>query len=190
MIRVSERQMQIIDAFFLIASENSGIQQITMSMIADRLKITRQGIYAKHFKSVGEIIDTIHHLVDWEIEEKLRDFINGNERNILDFIGEEILHLIYEKKDWLRVLYDSSVDPTWTNYLQEKYTSLLKSYISRNCKQIELSNDFMCKLIVGRILNLISHWITSENPEPPSLFRDKFSYIVKSSTHNLLEKQQ
>ena len=190
MILISDRQRQIIDAFFLVVEEASEPKKITMDMITKKAGISRQSIYDKHFSNIGEIIDKIHALVSEECEVRMQKFFSDGYRDYNDdffkFFEQEILPLLYEKRDWLKILYSKVLDSSWADYAHKVYTPYIELYIKKTGNQSPLANDFICSLIVRQIIAIISNWLTNDRPEPASLFQKKFDYLIKTSTYELL----
>ena len=140
MILISDRQRQIIDAFFLVVEEGSEPKKITVDMIAKKAGISRQSIYDKHFSNIGEIIDKIHALVSEECEVRMQKFFSDGYRDYNDdffkFFEQEILPLLYEKRDWLKILYSKVLDSSWADYAHKVYTPYIELYIKKtgNCQ--------------------------------------------------------
>lgn len=190
MIIVSERQRQIMDALFLAVESVGDLKKVTMDMVAERAGMRRQSIYEKHFRNIGEIIETIHALVSQECEERMEHFFSHSYKyyqgNFISFFEQEILPLLYEKRDWLRNLYSSMLDSSWTDYAQKVYTPYIKRYLAKVGNHSGLPDDFVCGLIVRQIIAIVATWLTSDKPDPVSLFRPKFDRLLKTSTYDLL----
>jgi predicted DNA-binding protein YlxM (UPF0122 family) len=187
LVYVSSRQRQVIDAFFVIAKENPDITEISMQMLADKVGIRRQSIYEKHFRSVDDIITLIHKMVDEDIENKIQGFLDKKGKDPMTFFAKEILPLLYEKREWLKVLYSSALDPSWVIYLQKKYRPLIKAYLKPHLSSSGISEDFICNLLVEKVLAIVSTWLTSDAPDPASLFEEKFLYLMKTSISDLID---
>jgi AcrR family transcriptional regulator len=189
MIIISDRQRELIDAFFVLLQENPNAKRITIKDVSERAGIRRQSVYEKHFHSMDELIDLIRRVVDEDCEEKIRAFVeenNGTKNDPAAFFANEILPLLYKKRDWLKILYGSSlIDTAWVDYLQKKYTPLLKIYLDRVGNKTGLTNDFLCKLIVKQVLAILACWLTADMPEPVSLFKEKFIRIFKTSVYGI-----
>ena len=186
MIPITERQQQIIDAFFLVAQENPDLKQITLKRVAEKAGMRRQSIYGRHFNSVEDIITTIHNLIDNQIVEKMHHFVLTSDDDPITYFSKEILPILYEKRDWLKILYGTVIDNSWILFLQAKYTPILKLYLQKKGNNSGLSDDFLCSLIVSKVIAILGNWLTSDNPEPASLFREKFMHILTTPTISLL----
>lgn len=183
---ISDKQRLIIDSFFQVAQEVQDCQKITMQMIADKVGMKRQNIYAKHFSSIEDMIETIHLLIDYDCKMKLQEFLRSDRQDLADYLAVNILPLLYQKRDWLRILYSTNLDSHWFEFLQKQYTPMIKSYFDKFGKNPEVPHDFLSKLVVGGMLTIISSWLTEKNPAPPSIFREKFIRILSTSTYDLL----
>jgi AcrR family transcriptional regulator len=192
MILVSERQREIIEAFFLVIKEMDEPNKITMDMIAERAGISRQGIYEKHFSNIGDIVEKIHSLVSEECEERMQNFFyNSYETyngDYFKFFEEEILPLLYNKRDWLKTLYSTKLDSSWADYAQKAYTPYVELYLTRLGNQSGLADDFICGLIVRQVIAIVASWLTCDEPEAVPLFKKKFDYLIKTPTYELLFK--
>ncbi|MBB5888194.1 hypothetical protein [Lactovum miscens] len=126
MIITTDNQQKVIDTFFLIAKETPSVNKITLQMIASRLGIRRESIYKYCFRIPNEILERAHYLVDKKIEESVNEFVNGERHDFAVFLSHEILPLLYEKRDWLQILYNTILDPKWGKILEKNMYPLLK----------------------------------------------------------------
>lgn len=190
MILISDTQVRIIDAFFLLAQESECAQNITMQQIAEKAGIRRQNIYKNHFHGIEDIIHTVHLIIDNNCKNLMKTFVNNNSNDLSIFLADEMLPLLYSKRAWLKNLYNTSLDPDWLPFLHEQYKPLVKVYLDNNideiCSRLKLSPEFIYKLIVGNTLVIISCWLTSDNPEPPSLFKYKFLQLFSLALDDIM----
>ncbi len=188
---ISDRQRQIIDAYLIIVSEMDEPKKITMDMIAERVGIRRQSIYEKHFSNITEIIETIYRLTSEECELKMQEFFNETCENyngeFFTFFEQEILPLLYGKRDWLKTLYSAALDTSWADFAQKVYSPYIELYLVKTGNCTGFPDDFICSLITRQVIAIVANWITSNNPEPASLFQKKFDYLIKTSTYDLLQ---
>ncbi|MCH4171348.1 MAG: TetR/AcrR family transcriptional regulator [Lactobacillus sp.] len=155
-------------------------------MVADKAGIRRQSIYGRHFNSIEDIITTIHSIIDNEIAEKVKDAIANTATDPITYFSKEMLPLLYNRRDWLKVLYGTVIDDSWINFLQDKYTPIFRAYLEKVGNKSGFSNDFLSGLIVSQVIAILGNWLTSNTPEPASLFRKKFMRILNTSTFDLL----
>ncbi|GAB2024043.1 TetR/AcrR family transcriptional regulator [Lactovum odontotermitis] len=187
---ISDRQRQIIDAFLILVAESDEPKKITMSMVAERAGLRRQSIYEKHFTSIADIIQTTHTIVSEECEEKMQEFFattyNDYNGDFFVFFEQEILPLLYGKRDWLKILYSAVLDAAWADYAQKVYTPYIELYLTKRGNNSGLPDDFICNLITRQVIAIVANWLTGDSPEPASLFQKKFDYLIKTSTYDLL----
>lgn len=190
MILISDTQVKIIDAFFLIAQESECAQNITMQQIAEKAGIRRQNIYKNHFNGIDDIIHTVHRIIDKKCKELMKKFINSNSKNLSIFVADEILPVLYNKRDWLKNLYNTSLDPDWIKFLHDQYKPLVKVYLEDNideiCSRLKLNPEFVYNLIIGNTLVIISCWLTSDTIEPPSLFKYNFLNLCSIALDDII----
>lgn len=182
---ITDSQRKIIDAFFLIAKEQPN-QRITFQMLADQSGMRRESIYRYHFSNLEELIEKVHDIIDNEISSAFEEFVNNGDLNLLKFLSYLVLPCLYEKKDWLKILYGTNVDPGWSNFLEERYFPLIECYLNKKGKNDIIPNFFLSKVIVKEFLAIVAVWLTDDNPEPASLFQRKFVHIFQQSPAAML----
>ena len=185
MILITDSQRLIIDAFFLAVQEHPDAKHITTKMIAKKAGISRQNVY-KHFRNLEELIILVHRLIDEPCVEKLKEFRVDKEKDLVKFFAHEVLPLLYEKRDWLKLLYEKAFDPNWTYYIKAKYQPVLEPYLKKSENKIGFSNEVLFDLIAKQVLAVIIVWLTSENPEPASIFEKKFIALLSTPTSVLV----
>lgn len=185
-IITDDKQRLIIDAYFRILQENPEIKDITIKMLASKSGMSRESIYRYHFGSIEEIKERICLLADGELEEETKKFLSKETHNLSIFLSKILLPYLYEKRDWLKILYNTDVEATWRSYLLKKYTPVVEDYLDKIGKRGVVPNAFLASIIVKECLAIISTWLTDPNPEPASLFKEKFLHIFKSSPYDLL----
>lgn len=70
------------------------------------------------------------------------------------FLSHEILPLLYEKRDWLQILYGTILDPKWGKFLERKYAPLIEKYLDNIEKEYIISNSFLALLVVKEFFPL------------------------------------
>ena len=180
----------IINAFFKLAVKNRlEAKNITLSDVAKEAGISRQAIYQKHFSSVDDIVNEIHNLIDNDIYKEFSKVLkNNNSRNdIYELIAHSLLPLLYEKRVWLHVLYHTSADASWREFLVKKYSSLIVQNFSDKIDNNSPMSDYqIIDIICEYIVAIISIWLSEEFPEPPSKFAKKFLELVRNSSSDLV----
>lgn len=181
----TETQKKIIDAFFMVAS-NYPNKKITVEMIGQQAGMSRENIYHNHFRGIKEIIEKIHLLVDEELYNKFQRFVYDENTNLLNFLTHHVLPFLYEKREWLKILYGTQIDPEWEYFLESRYAPLINNYLDKIGKKDIIPNHFLSQIFVKEFMAIISVWLTDNNPEPPSLFIKKFIYILSQSPTDMI----
>lgn len=190
-IIISDTQQRIIDSFFILARDSNSLKKITMKDIAEKAGIKRQNIYKKHFSSKKDIINTIHNLINWECEQKFEEFINDkNQTDLISFYADNILPILYDKRDYLKILYGTDADSEWMFFLQKQYSPIVKECLKSHQENLGKQIEFISELIVRQFISVIANWLTSEQPEPPSLFKQILVTCLSTSTSELLNGKQ
>lgn len=187
-IIISDTQQRIIDSFFILARDSNSLKEITMADIAEKAGIRRQNIYKKHFSNKKDIIDTIHNLINWECEQKFEEFINNkNQTDLISFYADNILPILYDKRDYLKILYGTEADSEWMFFLHKQYTPIVKKCLKSQQERLGSQIEFISELIVRQVISVIANWLTSEQPDPPSLFKKILITYLSTSTSDLLD---
>ena len=94
---ITEIQKKIMDAFLVVANESNSGTRITMNEIANKVRMTPQAIYRKHFKSVIEISDTIRDETTDDIIKAMDEaFVKDKNLPILEAIAREVIPVMYK----------------------------------------------------------------------------------------------
>lgn len=186
LVTTSETQQRIIDAYFRIIQENPDTKKVTLGMVAEKAGMRRESVYRYHFKNIEEIRDRIHYLIDGGLEKEVLDFVDGKTFDINSFIATKLLRLLYEKRAWLKVMYSTDVDAEWESFLLKKYIPIITKYLELIGREDIIPNKFLAEVAVKEILALISTWLTDEQPEPASLFKEKFLHVFHYSPYDIL----
>lgn len=155
-------------------------------MVADKAEMRRESIYKYHFKNVDAIIERIHLLIDEEIGNEFEKFITSGNTDLIHFFIHKMLPHMYENKEWLKLLYSTTLNSDWSDFLQKKYSPIVEVYLNNIRKNDILSNFFLSHLIVKEFLAIVSSWLIDSNPEPASLFQKKFLHVLHTSLYDLL----
>jgi len=178
-----------MDAFFMLVDEVDEPRKITMEMIANRVGIRRQSIYEKHFSSVSDLMETIFELVSSPCELKMQDYFRDEKNeDFFHFFAREILPLLYEKRDWLKLLYSKVLDASWSDFAYRTYLPYLADYLKDFPNETGLSDRFRADLLVRMVIAIIASWLTGDKVEPPSLFASRFLDLLGKSSLDLIGK--
>lgn len=183
---------QIFIAFTLVASESRYHSEITLSQLASKVGITRQAIHKSHYKNIDEVIRGLHFFIDQKPNSKLKKFVlncEGRQKtSLVKFFAAEILPDLYDKRQYLKVLYGGVADPSWTVFIVQSYVDILVPYFKNSKDSLDLDATFIAKLVVTQVMAIISNWITQEEPEIPSVFAKKFTFLINYSIGDLIDK--
>ncbi|GBG96667.1 TetR/AcrR family transcriptional regulator [Lactococcus termiticola] len=187
----TEKQQQIIDAYFSLAEEKKG-KRISLKMIAEKIGIRRESIIKYHFKNTDAILNHIHKIIEQDLTQMFEDFLDcgkGSEEDMINFIKQDFLPFLYSKKEWMRLLYYTGMDPYWIQFLEDKYTPLAVIYIERQGNNSNVPTEFLARIIVKQIMGITSAWLMADKAEPSSLFADKFIEAMKMAPFEILSKK-
>jgi len=178
--------LKIFSVFCKIAKQSASVNQITIPKIAKELGISRQAIYKSHYKNIDEIIHALHLYMEEDI---YTDFKNAAQKdkssfNPLYFISYNILPKLYQKREYLQVLYGTAVDPSWHDFLTKRYTRIIKDILT--IEHNELSIEYS-EFIVAQSLAIIGVWMRTEKIELPIYFSKKFQFLMKNSISDVIE---
>lgn len=177
---------KIINAFFELAINNPEKTNFTMTEIAHQAGLTRQAIYRKHFKNFQEIINYVHTLIDEQIYQVYSNYDITTDGNPFDYVADNILPVIYERRKWISCLYTSAIDPSFEQFIVSTYTKWGMKNIQPQSEKFHLSNNALTQLIIEQTMIIIKNWIIQENPTPPDEFKDDFLKLIKSPLYDYL----
>lgn len=182
MATITETQLKIINVFLLLLKEKTDSRQITMSMIAEKSNISRQYIYRKHFRNIDDIIDTIYEIIADDWSENLALFILNDHVNVISYFSEHILPFFHHHIDWLKILYQSNLNPHLLVFLRQQFGTVIKHHISISSKSVDLDDDLLYQYTLRQVISALVCWLTSESStENLSIFQQKFQKILNSS---------
>lgn len=187
MLLFSERQLLIIDAYFVCIQECGGSKTLTMQMIADRVGIRRQNIYKKHFPNLAAITRASYEMVDFDISRQLKIYQPKKDGNLVDYFTQTVLPLIWTQRYYLKILYTNPSNNDWVNYLSQRYTPLIQAHLTNQSQAHGLSSHFLAVLIEKQINSIIATWLTAAEPEPVSLFEKKFLFLMHTPITALIK---
>nr|WP_205395650.1 TetR/AcrR family transcriptional regulator [Streptococcus lutetiensis] len=179
----------IINAVFRIASRNPKKNRLSLSEIAEEVGISRQAIYSKHFSNVQDIFTEIHTIIDNEIFHEFKNALEKQpEESIYNIIARVLLPKIYEKREWIRILYNTEIDVEWRKFLMEKYVKICYKYFSEKHFNYrgKLNLIDIVRNICEYILSIIAGWISDEFPVLPNIFAEEFLNLMNSSPISLI----
>lgn len=181
----SQYDLEIFSAFCKIAQTNASADQVTIPKIANELGVSRQAIYKSHYKSINEIIQALHLYIEEDIYTDFKKAIQENIKSsdLLYFISYDILPKLYQKREYLQVLYGTTVDPSWHDFLTQRYTKIVKNILVN--KHNKLDTKYI-EFIVAQSLAIIGVWMRSDTIELPVHFSKKFHFLLNNSISDII----
>lgn len=187
---MKETREMIINAVMRLALKNKERTHLTITEIATEAGLSRQAIYQKHFKNVAEIFEYIHVTIDEQIlktfEQKV---LTLPPSELYNGIASYILPLVYQHREWLRVLYSTNIDLKWRRYLQTRYSTITLTYLAKHPPlNSPLSQEKTVKLLTDHLLSIISTWLSDELPMHPKKFAPLFLTLMTHSPRSFFER--
>ena len=172
---------RILDAFFELADKQPDRPRFTFTEIAKEAGLSRQAIYKRHFNNTTEIIEYIRQ--DMVKQAFAPNWNSNNAEADLDpftFLAQTILPAIYEQRQRIKILYTSSVDPLWSDFITASYKDWIEQNLNLDHQKLGIPEDLANQLLAGWISSLIKNWITQDDPVPCKQFSKTFLNLVSS----------
>lgn len=188
----STSKRKIAETLLELAHQFGDVNSISINQIIKDSGISRSTFY-KYFQSKKDIFTYIHHNLDAPIfkkccQQQQNDWTNqsANIQDALNFVAKEVLPLLFGRHKVIKLLYNSSIDPYWQPFLEQRYLKWAAEIIKVSPhNRLGVTSPFSHILIVKIILGVLSAWITSPFPEEPTTFHPKFIRISNSIIQNL-----
>ena len=97
-----------------------------------------------------------------------------------NFLAQTILPAIYEQRQRIKILYTSSVDPLWSDFITASYKDWIEQNLNLDYQKLGIPEDLANQLLAGWISSLIENWITQDDPVPCKQFSKTFLNLVSS----------
>ena len=172
---------KIINAFFRCANRHPDIHHFTIAEIAKEAGISRQAVQRKHYANVEELIIDIRTQVNDKIQEELSLHSIKEKLSPYQVIAVYTLPIIYDHRDWLKVLSTTCMDPNWAKIIEKQHKEWFSQFLVEDIYKTGFSRDFALNFIVKEVFNVISSWLSEELPEPPLTFSKKFLFLTLHS---------
>lgn len=179
----------IINALFKLAQKNPGTLHFTIKDIADEAGISRQAIYQKHYGSVEDIIEDIHTQIATEARERLFSIPVGPDYSPYVAISETLLPVLYTHRDWLKIIYTTSLSAGWFQYITDAYTEWIRPFVKDVSTELKVKEDILIHLTVSQIFSLFIAWLTQPLPLPPEIFKDVFLKLLTVPANEYVDQQ-
>lgn len=181
-----ETRQVIIDALFRLAQRSPERTSFTLTEIASEANLSRQAIYQKHYRNVEDIIEDIYSQIATRTREKLTQLPPTPGVSPFKLLADELIPALYEKRDWLRIIYTSSLYTGWFQRLQGNYYHWLKPFVVDSCAELQIDSEILLRLLVGYIFDLFVSWLSQPFPLPPEIFKKKFLKLVVLSPNEYI----
>ncbi|MEE5988559.1 TetR/AcrR family transcriptional regulator [Ligilactobacillus equi] len=177
----------IINAALRVAYYKKDVKDITMNDIAKEAKLSRQAIYAKHFSNVDDIFLEIYKIIDEEVYKQFKKSLQlkSKDYSIFEIIADDLFPIIHEHRSWLKVMYTTSINGSWRDFLFKRYITLYQTYYPKNNGSNEL-NIALVPPITDYILSLIASWLSQDIPVSPTIFGEYFVRVMHTSPVTLV----
>ena len=175
----------IINAFFSLAAKYPDKYDFSIADIACEAGISRQAIYRNHFDNVNEIIKYIRHVIDDEVKAVMICY--QKEENVAIYFAENVLPILYNRRQWLKLLYSSNIDPCWRRFLQKEYQPWFQNNLIFDPSKLNSNKEFISKLIINHTLAILEAWLSQDFPMPPEAFKKHFITLLSTPVLSFLE---
>lgn len=172
---ITEIQKKIMDAFLVVANESNSGTRITMNEIANKVRMTPQAIYRKHFKSVIEISDTIRdEITDDIIKAMVEAFVKDKNLPILEAIAREVIPVMYKYRFAIRIFYHYTEYGDWFSYIGDGFVEWARPFLKKDLSDVSIARESLLRLYVRIIIQILLQWVAEDSPAPPSIYCDEF----------------
>lgn len=178
-LNFSKKDERIFRAFCLVAQESSKHSEISIPKIAQKLDISRQAFHYSYYKNIDELINSLHYYIDQDAKKIFKNHILKNSisfKELIDFFAYEIIPELYDKREYIGVLYGGIADPGWIPFIHKTYMTCISFY---NYKE-----EFNVHIFISEAISIVSSWMLQETIESPITFSNKFVFFM---THSPLE---
>jgi AcrR family transcriptional regulator len=179
----------IIDALLRLAQRSPEKTTFTLTEIAAEAHISRQAIYQKHFQNVDDIIKDMHLQIATKARKKYVHTAPTPGVSPFQILADEMIPILYEHRDWLRIIYTSSLYIGWMKHIENSYRQWLRPYIAEAYIDLEVDFDLILQLLIGFVFSSSMAWLSQPFPLPPEIFKETFLKIVKLSPNDFIGKQ-
>lgn len=184
---VRDTRRIIMNAVLRLAQKDPDKIHFTLTEIATEARISRQAIYQKHYQNVDDIIQDIHIQIATEARKKLIQYGPSCGKSPFHIIADEMLPVLYEHREWLRVIYTTSLYPGWLKYLEKSYRPWLTPFLIDKCSEADL--EIVTEILIGYVLNMFIVWLKQPVPIPPDAFREQFFNLIKMAPYDYINKK-
>ena len=116
--------------------------------------------------------------IDNEIQVALSRYVTSKNESPYLVLANVVAPIVYRHREHMRVLYNTALDPTWTQFLDEKHRIWLEPYIKNCPENLQVSHDFLLKFLPRQVTTLFAVWLSEDFPEPPEVFTKTFLRLI------------
>lgn len=179
----------IVNALFRLAQRSPDQPKFTLTEIAIEAKISRQAIYQKHYNNVDDIIQDIYHQIATEARTTMVSTSPELGRSPFQMIVDDIVPVLYEHREWMKIIYNSSLHLSWAKHVESFYRPWLCQYIKKSSSNLHIDEDILLQLLMGQITNLMVAWMSQPVPLSPIAFKQKFLKLILISPNDYLDPE-
>lgn len=185
----SDTRNLIINSLLRLAQRSPDKPKFTLTEIAIEAKISRQAIYQKHYRNVDDIIQDIYQQI--ATEARVTMVSTPPERGISPFqrIVDDIVPVLYEHREWMKIIYNSSLHLSWATHVESFYRPWLCQYIQNSSSNLNIDKDILLQLLMGQITNLMVAWMSQPVPLSPIAFKQEFLRLVLIAPNDYLDSE-
>lgn len=183
-----ETRALIINALFRLAQRHPEQPIFSLTEIAEEAKISRQAIYQKHYNNVDDIINDIFQQIATETRAEMVNSAPTPGVSPFQMIVDDIVPVLYEHREWMKIIYNSSLHSSWAKHVESLYRPWLSQYIIESSHDLHVDHDILLQLLMGQITHLMVAWMSQPVPLTPSAFKNKFLKLIMVAPNEYISK--
>lgn len=179
----------IINALFRLAQRSPDQPKFTLTEIATEAKISRQAIYQKHYDNVDDIIQDIYQQIATETRATMVNTLPEKGTSPFQMIVDDVVPVLYEHREWMKIIYNSSLHLSWAKHVESYYRPWLRQHIKKTSLDLDIDEDILLQLLMGQITNLMVAWMSQPVPLSPNIFKQKFLKLIMISPNGYVDPE-
>ena len=189
---INDREQQIFEAFAKLAlrkHENKELPQITIAEIAKEAGISKQAMTKYHFKTLEELVDTMHRRMSLDIHSTFANFSPEQKICPITVMAEYVLPALYPWMNLIKAAYVAYADASWMEYVEKQNREWILPYVSEISKTLDVAPELIANLVTDNAVNIIKLWITPKYPKGPDEFSVIFTALARKTINPLLNRE-
>lgn len=194
--KVTKTQQKIKEAFIYLI-HTKGFERLTISDITKYAHINRSTFYA-HYQDKFDLIQffeqesiqALQGIITNRLAAAMVSPENGPETMVTYDAIRKMLHYIGDNFDLLRALIGPGGDPHFVDEMKK----ILRSIIDADLYQVKgntkmttvIPDNYAHEIVVGDIANIVTFWLSQDNPESPDEVADIIMKTRFMSPYELL----